>query len=306
MSQSTPKFGQVALVGPPNAGKSTLLNALCGEKIAIVSSKPQTTRNQITGILSESSGQILFIDTPGLHKRGGKMNRAMLHAAHQALSSADAVVLALDVKRLLSRAGLDDPELRESFTVLKSVSVPLLVAVNKTDLVRDKKSLLPVLQGLQERLPEAELFPISALKADGVHRLKGRLFDLLPEGAAKLPEDQLTTLPVRFMASEIIREKLFERLHQELPYLVAVEVEDWAEDPNTGFTTVRAVIFVGRDSHKGVVIGKRGAMLKEVGQTARLEIEALTQAKVHLELWVKVKEGWTEDPVFLRALGLSD
>lgn len=305
MSKNNFRCGWVALLGPPNAGKSTLLNSYLGQKVAIVTPRPQTTRNQITGILSEPDAQVIFMDTPGVHQLRGKMNRVLLQAAWQAMDDADVLVLILDGDMYARKPDYLDNDIKPLSGPLQAEKRPVFVAVNKVDLLGDKSKMLPILESLSTLLPQAEIFPVSALKEDGIAALLNAIKAKLPEGEAQFPEDQLSTLPLRFMAAEIIREKLFLGLRQELPYFVAVDIENWQEEPERGLTVINAVIYVGRDSHKGIVIGQGGKNLKEVGQAARKEIAELLGTKVHLELWVKVKENWPEDLNFLHQLGLG-
>ncbi|WP_285906977.1 GTPase Era [Pseudodesulfovibrio pelocollis] len=300
------KFGTVALIGPPNAGKSTLMNHYLGQKVAIVSPRPQTTRNRISGILSTDEAQVVFLDTPGIHQLRGKMNRFLLEAAWSALAGADVVVVLIDAALYSSKPHMMDKELKPLVKPVAETGRPVLVAINKIDRVKDKAALLPLLARTGELWPEAEFIPISALRGQGADVLLKRVLDFIPEGPAMFPEDQLSTAPVRFMAAEIIREKLFYQLRQELPYTTAVEIEAWDETAREGMTVINAVIYTAQKSHKGMIIGKQGASLKRIGSEARLEIAELLGTKVHLELWVKVRDGWTEDPGFLRAMGLGE
>ncbi|MUM77465.1 GTPase Era [Pseudodesulfovibrio sp. F-1] len=300
------KFGTVALIGPPNAGKSTLMNHYLGQKVAIVSPRPQTTRNRISGILSTDEAQVVFLDTPGIHQLRGKMNRFLLEAAWSALAGADVVVVLLDAALYSSKPHMLDKELKPLVRPVAETGRPVLVAVNKIDRVKDKAALLPLLARVGEMWPGAEIVPVSALKGQGADVLLSRVLDFIPEGPPMFPEDQLSTAPVRFMAAEIIREKLFYQLRQELPYTTAVEIEVWDEATREGMTVINAVIYTAQKSHKGMIIGKQGANLKKIGSEARLEIAELLGTKVHLELWVKVRDGWTEDPGFLRAMGLGE
>ncbi len=298
------KFGVVALMGPPNAGKSTLMNAYLGQKVAIVSPKPQTTRNRISGILTRDDAQIVFLDTPGVHRLRGRMNRYLLESAWQALSGADAAVVLLDGAHYAAKPGAMEPDVKPLVEPLKGYGGPVIVGVNKVDAVKDKSRLLPVMEAAGRFFPGAEIVPMSALSGDGREVLLERALAHLPEGPAMYPEDQISTAPVRFLVAEIVREKLFLELRQELPYSTAVEIEHWEEDGDR--VRINAVIYVARDTHKSMVIGKGGAMLKKVGTEARAEIEELLGQRAHLELWVKVREDWTEDPGFLRALGLGE
>ncbi|MDL2314447.1 GTPase Era [Desulfovibrio sp. OttesenSCG-928-C14] len=305
MSQTKHRCGWVALMGPPNAGKSTLLNSYLGQKLAIVTPRPQTTRNQITGILSGPDAQIIFMDTPGIHQLRGKMNRLLLQSAWQAMDSADALLLVLDGDMYARKPEFLDHDVKPILPALQAEKRPVLIAVNKIDLLGDKSKLLPLLETLHGFLPNAEIFPVSALTRETLPALLEQIKKSVPEAPAQFPEDQLSTLPLRFMAAELIREKLFMSMRQELPYFTAVDIENWEEEPERNFTRINAVIYVGRASHKGMVIGQGGKNLKQVGQNARKEIEELLGGKVHLELWVKVKENWPEDLNFLHTLGLG-
>ena len=296
------KFGYVAIMGPPNAGKSTLMNTYLGDKVAIVTPKPQTTRNQISGILSEPSAQVIFVDTPGVHQLRGKMNRMLVQSAWQAMHGADLILVVLDGDVYVRRPESLEPDLEPMLKAIAQETRPVAVAVNKVDLFHDKSRMLPLLQQLHAAWPQAEIFPVSALTGDGLPPLLAFVKERLPDAPAQFPEDQLSTVPLRFMVAEIIREKLFISLKQELPYYTAVNIEQWQEDAERKFTTIHAVIYVGRANHKGMVIGKNGQHLKQIGIDARKEIEALLEHRVHLELWVKVREGWTEDQSFLQAL----
>ncbi|BDQ34003.1 GTPase Era [Pseudodesulfovibrio portus] len=300
------KFGMVALIGPPNAGKSTLMNQYLGQKVAIVSPKPQTTRNRISGILTTDEAQVVFLDTPGIHRLRGKMNRFLLESAWNALASADGVVVLLDAALYCAKPQLLEKEITPLVKPVSEAGRPVLVAVNKIDRIKEKDQLLPFMARLAELWPEAEFVPVSALRGKGTDELMERILSFLPEGPAMFPEDQISTVPLRFMASEIIREKLFYSLRQELPYSTAVEIEQWDEDSRPDMIIINAVIYTSRKSHKGMIIGKQGANLKKIGTLARQDIGELTGTKVHLELWVKVREGWTEDPGFLRAMGLGE
>jgi GTP-binding protein Era len=305
MTHNTFTCGWVALMGPPNAGKSTLLNHYLKQKVAIVSPRPQTTRNQITGILSDKDAQVIFMDTPGIHQLRGKMNRMFLQSAWQAMESADVLGIILDADlyaRKPEYLGKDITPLRESIAAEKR---PVFIIANKVDLLGDKSRLLPLLETLHEYWPAAELFPVSSLSGEGLAPLLAAIKKSLPKGEAQFPDDQLSTLPMRFMAAEIVREKLFLSLRQEVPYSTAVDIESWEEDAERGHVTIHAVIYVGRSSHKSIVIGHAGRNIKQVGQTARKEIAELLERNVHLQLWVKVKENWIEDAAFLHALGLG-
>ena len=304
---TTHRCGRVALMGPPNAGKSTLINALVGRKVAIVTSRPQTTRNRIVGILTERDAQILFMDPPGVHAlRGqtrGHLGRIMAQSAWQSLDAAHCVLLVLDGDLYVRKPEYMEKDLAPLIGALNKEERPVIVAVNKVDLFHDKSRMLPLLESIAELLPRAEIFPLSALQRDGITALRDIIRQTLPEVEALFPEDQLSTAPLRFMAAEIIREKLFDRLYQEVPYSVAVDIEQWDEEADRAI--IHAVIYVARPSHKAMVIGRAGEGIKAVGTAARKEIKELLEKKVHLELWVKVRENWVDDPQFLHAIGFG-
>ena len=279
------KFGFVALLGPPNAGKSTLMNHYLGQKVAIVSPKPQTTRNRISGILSDDDSQVVFLDTPGVHKLRGKMNRFLLETAWDALANSDVIVVLFDAAFFASKPHLMEQELSPLVKPVNGSGRPVYVAVNKIDKVKDKAMLLPVMQKAQAMWSDAEFFPISARKGDGADVLLDKIKAALPEGAPMFPEDQISTVPMRFMAAEVIREKLFMSLQQELPYSTAVEIEFWNEDPEKNLVNIGAIIYTTKNNHKGMIIGKGGQNLKQIGIKARTEIEEMLEQKVMLELW---------------------
>ena len=311
------RCGWVALMGPPNAGKSTLLNSYLGQKVAIVTPRPQTTRNQISGILTDDDSQIIFLDTPGVHQLKGKMNRMLLQSAWQAMSGADVILVILDADHYLRKGDLFEKDLEPLREVILHEKRPVGVVVNKVDLFHDKSRMLPLLEELNELWPQAEIFPVSALRRQGLPELLAFIKKNIPVAEAQFPAEQLSTVPLRFMAAEMVREKLFLTLKQELPYYTAVEIDHWEDRPaapakpgqfakeDGGLTVIGAVIYVGRASHKGMVIGKSGVKLKEIGTNARKDIEALLGHKVHLELWVKVREGWSEDPSFLQLMNTA-
>ena len=299
------RCGWVALMGPPNAGKSTLLNGLMGQKVTIVTPKPQTTRNQIVGILTDDDAQAIFMDTPGLSQVRGRLSKTMIQAVWQSLGQADVIMPVLDAHLYIRHPEYLDRDLAPVAEALASDERPMVVVANKVDLFADKSRMLPLLTRLNEMWPRAEIFPVSALNKDGLPELAKFIKKHLPKGIAQFPEDQISTAPVRFMAAEIVREKLFLHLRQEVPYGIAVEVENWDEDPEREQTIIHAVIYVARPMHKGMVIGRGGSVLKQVGMEARQDIRELIGGKVHLELWVKVRENWTEDTAFLRELGMG-
>ncbi len=303
------RCGWVALVGPPNAGKSTLLNALLGQKISIVTSKPQTTRTRVVGILTDPQSQLIFMDTPGLHTNKsfnkGQLGKMMLQAAWQSLAAADIVVLVLDADLYIRKPEFFERDITPIRDALIQDSRPLIITLNKVDLFHDKSKLLPFLEQVQAIFPRAELYPLSALQKDGLPALRELMVSALPEAPSQFPEDQVSTVPVRFLSAEIVREKVFEHLRQEVPYGTTVDIEAWQEDAERKQTVIHAVIYVSRQSHKSMVIGKNGATIKEIGTFARKDIQELIGNKVHLELWVKVKENWQEDPYLLHDLGLG-
>ena len=300
------RCGWVALMGPPNAGKSTLTNALVGQKVAIVTAKPQTTRNRIVGILTQKDAQIIFMDTPGVHAlRGqtrGQLGKIMVQSAWQSFAVANCIVLVIDGDLYLRKPDFMERDLAPLIQPLAEEERPVVV-VNKVDLFHDKSRMLPLLESVAQMFPKAEIFPASALRRNGVEQLLELIRSHLPEGEAQFPEDQLSTAPMKFMAAEIIREKLFEKLYQEVPYSVAVDVEVWDEEDDR--VLIHAAIYVAKPSHKAMVIGRAGEGIKAIGTAARKEIRDLVDKKVHLELWVKVREDWVDDPQFLHSLGFG-
>jgi GTPase len=298
------RSGVIALIGPPNAGKSTLLNAIVGQKVAIVSPKPQTTRNRISGIWTTPEVQVVFLDTPGIHASGGRLNRVIVQSAWRALEGADGVVLLLDVLRYLTRFDLLEKDIEPIRRRISGPGQPMIIAANKIDRIRDKQQMLPLINHMSRHWPDRPLIPISAATGDGIKELLDEVVTIVPEGPPLFPEDQVSTAPLRFMAAETVREKLFLSLRQELPYAVAVEIEQWEEQE--GLAVIHAVIYVARESQKGMVIGKGGSLLKTVGRQSREELETMLEKRVHLELWVKVKPDWPDDPSFLSMLGIGE
>lgn len=301
------RCGWIALMGPPNAGKSTLTNALVGQKVAIVTAKPQTTRNRIVGILTQKDAQVIFMDTPGVHAlRGqtrGQLGKIMVQSAWQSFAVANCIVLVIDGDLYLRKPDFMERDLAPLIQPLAEEERPVVVVVNKVDLFHDKSRMLPLLESVAQMFPKAEIFPASALRRNGVEQLLELIRSHLPEGEAQFPEDQLSTAPMKFMAAEIIREKLFEKLYQEVPYSVAVDVEVWDEEDDR--VLIHAAIYVAKPSHKAMVIGRAGEGIKAIGTAARKEIRDLVDKKVHLELWVKVREDWVDDPQFLHSLGFG-
>ena len=306
-AENTPEFrcGWVAIAGPPNAGKSTLLNALLGQKVTIVTPKPQTTRNQIVGIFTDEHAQIIFMDTPGVAQLRGQLSKSMTQAIWQSLGQANVVMLVLDAHLYIRHPEYLERDLGPLGEAIAQDERPTIVVPNKVDMFADKSRMLPLLTRAHELWPHAEIFPVSAQNGDGLAELRALIESKLPIAPAQFPEDQVSTAPLRFMAAEIIREKLFLHLHQDVPYGVAVEVESWQEEPERGLTIIHAVIYVARPMYKAMIIGKAGAGIKKIGSEARQEIAQLVDTKVHLELWVKVRENWTEDAAFLRELEQS-
>ena len=289
------RFGSVALLGRPNVGKSTLLNALIGQKISIVSPRPQTTRHRILGILTRPQAQIVFLDTPGLHSgRQRQLNRAMNRAALAALAEADVIVLVTDARSF----GDEDQAVLDHAL---AAGRPVVLALNKVDALRPRSRLLPALEALAQRHTFAALVPISAARGESLDRLLAEIEKLLPEGAAAWPDDQVTDRSERFLAAEIVRERLMHALHDELPYGVSVEIERWQE--SEGRTSINAVIWVERDAQRRIVIGEGGARIKGIGRAARLALNELLGRRVHLELWVKVRENWADSEQALRQFG---
>ncbi len=289
------RAGLVAVIGRPNVGKSTLINAVMGRKVSIVTAKPQTTRHRILAVLSLADAQIIFVDTPGLHRKAGKaMNRLMNRAAANALADADLVLFVSDATRWTSE---DDDVLKR----LKSCRAPVVALLNKVDRVHPKEKLLDSLGLMSARHDFEEILPISAQKGDNLDELLALIPKFLPESPPLFPEDMHTDRSDEFHAAEVIREKLTLLLHQELPYGLTVQVERFVQEENG--ITINAVVWVERDSQKGIVVGKNGNVLKKVGRSARLELAESLQQPVHLELWVKVKSNWADSEKDLLSLG---
>ncbi len=290
--------GYVALIGRPNVGKSTLMNHMLGQKISITSRKPQTTRHRILGINTTDAGQIIYMDTPGMHQVEKKaLNRYLNKTADTTLLGVDIVVWLID--------GLSWHEYDEViFKKLERAGLPVILAANKVDKVKDKDSILAFFSDARKRYPFKEMLPISALKGTNLDTLEGLLLNNLPEGDLIYPEDQITDRPERFLAAEIVREKLTRRLGDELPYSLTVEIERYEEQAK--INKIYAVVWVERDSQKNIVIGKQGELLKKVGTDARIDIEKLIDKKVYLQIWVKVKKGWANNERALQSLGFMD
>ncbi len=292
--QENIKTGIVALVGPPNVGKSTLLNTLLGQKISIVSNKPQTTRNRIMGIVNGEDHQIVFLDTPGIHEADSPLNVEMVKIAMGSLADVQAIAFMIDVTHRLPE------KLTAVQKVLKRTDKPIILIINKIDKI-NKETLLPILQTYEKLFPFTAMLPISALKSDGCNLVIEELLKILPKGERIFPEDIPTDVSERFIVSEMIREKIFRQTHQEVPYSTAVVIEMFQEQPNQ--VLIHATIMVERSTQKGIIIGKKGQMLARIGKQARLDIEELLATKVVLKLWVKVVKDWTQKMTSLRELG---
>ena len=290
--------GFIALIGRPNVGKSTLMNHLLKQKISITSRKPQTTRHRILGINTTEAGQAIYMDTPGMHNSEKRaLNRYLNRTAETTLLGVDVIVWLID--------GLSWHEYDEViFKKLEQAGLPVILAVNKVDKVKDKDAILAFFAEAQHRFPFEHLVPISALKRTNLDQLETLIMSLLPESDLIYPEDQVTDRPERFLAAEIVREKLTRRLGDELPYALTVEIERYEELP--GITKIYAIIWVERLTQKNIVIGTQGEMLKKVGTDARFDIEKLIAKKVYLQLWVKVKKGWSDSERALQSLGFND
>ena len=295
------RCGFVAIVGRPNMGKSTLMNHILGQKLSITSKKPQTTRHQIMGIKTEGDLQVIYVDTPGLHKDDGKkaLNRYMNKAASDALRDVDLVVFMVD-----RTAWTEEDQL--VLEKLERARCPVILVVNKIDSLSDKNSLLPHLQSLSEKMEFAEIMPMSATDGHNVEQLEKIIASHMPKGMHYFPEDQVTDKSSRFMAAELVREKLMRNLGDEVPYGTTVEIEEFKYDEKKKLTTISALILVERDGQKRIVIGDKGSRLKTIGRDARLDMERAFDSKIMLNLWVKVRRGWADDERALRSLGYND
>ncbi|MGO9401967.1 MAG: GTPase Era [Terriglobales bacterium] len=296
--------GFVCILGRPNAGKSTLLNALVGEKLAIISPKPQTTRNRILGIINvpkqkasqkeREAGQIMLIDTPGVHRSGSSLGRKMMSEVREALEGCELVLMIVDAKRKWDR---DDAFVLD---LAKKAGTPVFLLLNKIDLLTDKSKLLPLMAQFQTLYDFKEIIPISALKKKGLDQLLSCVLKALPNGPRYFPEDQITDQPMRFMAAELIREHVLMQTHEEVPHAVSVLIEQFEESPR--LTRIAAVIYCERYGQKAILLGKGGQMLKKIGTAARLDIEKMVGTKVFLELFVKIKAGWRDSRAFVEEL----
>jgi GTP-binding protein Era len=307
MTSPTHRAGHVAVIGRPNVGKSTLVNALVGAKVSIVSNRPQTTRHRLLGIASFPHGQLLLVDTPGIHREQGKtsasaMHRWMNRAARGALEGVDAALLVIE-------AGRWDDEDALAYEALATAGVPVLLVVNQVDRIKDKAALLPFLGEVNEGRAFAAVHPVSALKRKGLEALVDSLLALMPEQPPLYGEDEITDKSQRFLAGELVREQLMRQLGAELPYATTVEIESFVDDVSAkgeALLRIGAVVWVERDGQKAIVIGKGGTRLREIGTRAREQMERLFGGKVFLETWVRVRAGWSDDEAALRTLGYHD
>jgi len=286
--------GFVSLIGLPNAGKSTLLNALVGQKVAIVADKPQTTRTSIQGVVTLPEAQIVFVDTPGIHKADTQLNKRLMHTVRGAMEERDLLLFVADATR---KFGEDD---RRAIDLAKKPGAPVVLVLNKVDLLRDKAALLPLIEDYKAAFEFAEFVPVSAVKGTGLDDLRRTIIKMLPEGPRYFPDDYVTDQPERFLAAELVREKVLVATRQEVPHSVAVTVERWEETPE--ITRIYATIRVEREGQKGIVIGRGASMLKQIGTLARAEMEKLFGVKIYLDLHVKVEPGWRENRAFLNSL----
>jgi len=297
MNDTTFHCGFVAIIGRPNVGKSTLLNHILGQKISITSRKPQTTRHQILGVKTSSTSQVIYVDTPGIHnRRSTAINRYMNRAANSVLNDVD---LVLFVVQALKWTEEDEVVLSR----LQDIKAPVLLVVNKIDKLGDKNELLPYIEKLNAMRQFDTVIPVSALHAENITQLEADVYERLPENEAFFPADQITDRTMRFLSAEIIREKLIRELGQELPYTTTVEIERFEEEES--ISRIFATIYVETKGQKAIIIGRKGARLKSIGTKARVDIEKMLDGKVYLELWVKVREGWSNDERALASLGYS-
>jgi len=286
--------GFVSIIGRPNAGKSTLLNALVGQKVAIVADKPQTTRTSIQGVLTTPEAQVVFLDTPGIHRGDSPLNKRLMDAVRASLEERDVLVYVADAARSF---GEQD---RKAIDVARRVSCPVVLVLNKVDLLKDKAALLPLIEQYKQLFEFADYVPVSASRKVGLDDLMKTIVGKLPEGPAYFPEDHVTDQPERFLAAELVREKVLLATRQEVPHSVTVSIEKWEEGPR--LTSIYATIHVERDGQKAIVIGSKGAMLKNIGTLAREEMERIFGVKIYLDLHVRVQPNWREKASFLNAL----
>ncbi len=288
------RSGFVSILGRPNSGKSTLLNALIGQKVAIVADKPQTTRTSIQGVLTTPVAQIVFVDTPGIHKADSPLNKRLMDIVRASVEERDLLLFVADATCAI------EEEDRRAIDLVRKIGTPVILALNKVDVVKDKTRLLPLIEEYKSVHNFAEYLPISALRGAGLDDLRRAIITRLPEGPAYFPEDHITDQPERFLAAELVREKVLQSTRQEVPHSVAVTVDRWEETPR--LTRIYATIRVERDGQKGIIIGSGGSMLKKIGTLAREEMERLFGVKVYLDLHVRVQPGWREKSAFLDAI----
>jgi len=288
------KSGFVSLIGRPNAGKSTLLNALVGQKVAIVADKPQTTRTSIQGVVTTADAQVVYLDTPGIHKADSPLNKRLMDTVRAALEERDLLLFVADATHEV------DAEDRGAVDLARKAGSPVVLVLNKTDLLREKARLLPLIEAYKSMYEFADYVPVSATRGSGLDDLRKVIVDHLPEGPAYFPEDYVTDQPERFLAAELVREKVLLATRQEVPHSVAVTVDRWEETPR--LTRIYATIRVEREGQKSIVIGAQGSMLKQIGTAARQEMERLFGVKIYLDLHVRVQPGWREEAAFLNAL----
>lgn len=288
------RSGFISIIGRPNVGKSTLFNVMVGEKIAAVSQKPNTTRNRIAGVKNLPGAQLIFLDTPGIHKARGELGKAMVQTAVSAIGESDVILMMIEV---------DEPFGKGDRFIIESLPKPAILVINKIDTVRKDKILEIIAESQKFEGKFLEVIPVSALKADGIDDLINTIVTYLPLGPKYFPDDMITDQPERFLAAELIREKIFNLTHEEIPYKTAVVIEGFQDVPEKKLVRISAVIYVERQNHKGIIIGEKGRMLKEIGTLARIDIERILGTKVFLELWVKVKERWTERANLIREFG---
>ncbi|CAD2075578.1 GTPase Era [Jeotgalicoccus aerolatus] len=293
------KSGFVSIIGRPNVGKSTFMNKVLGQKVAIMSDKPQTTRNKIQGVYTKDKAQMIFIDTPGIHKPKHQLGEHMMKVARNTLRETEVILFIINAAEEIGRG--------DEFIIdmLKNTKTPIILVLNKIDLIHPDE-LIKQIEVYKDKLEFSDVVPISALQGNNIDRLLSVIESHLPEGPMYYPEDRITDHPEHFIVSELIREKALHKLSQELPHAIGVEVLKMKGDDEGGKVKVEALIYVERESQKGMVIGKGGKMLKEIGREARKDIENLLGSKVYLELWVKVQKDWRNKPTFIRSLGYKD
>ena len=292
------KSGFVTLIGRPNVGKSTLMNHLIGQKIAITSEKPQTTRNRIQTVYTDERGQIIFLDTPGIHKAKNKLGEYMVNVAENTLKEVDVILWLVEPTTFI---GAGERHIAEQLSKIKT---PVILVINKIDTVKSKEEILTFIAAYKDILNFAEIIPVSALKEMNIEDVKSSIFKYLPAGPQFYDEDTVTDQPMRQIAAELIREKALRMLDEEIPHGIAVTIEKMSERPN-GIMDVEATIICERDSHKGIIIGKGGAMLKRIGSAARRELEDMLETKVNLQIWVKVRREWRDSELLMKNYGYN-